>query len=136
MVAEHGRSKQDEEEEEIQIFIKTLTGKTTTLYAKRTDKVKIIKEKIEEKEKIPPEHQQLVYKGKTLEDDKDIEHYNIHKEDTIHMTARLKGGVTEEEVANVLAMMRDQMAQLQAALNEEKGKSDKMRQTFQNANTK
>ena len=53
-----------------------------------------------------------------------------------HMTARLKGGVTEEEVANVFAMMRDQMAQLQAALNEDKGKSENMRQTFQNANTK
>lgn len=74
------------------LFIRTLTGKIITIYAKPHFKVRYIKEMIKKRIGSPLDEQRLVYAGRALEDNRNIEDYNIQKESTIHMVLRLRGG--------------------------------------------
>ena len=80
----------------MQIFVKTLTGKTITLEVEPTDSISTVKTKIQEREGIPPANQQLTYQGKLLENDNEtLAGYNIQKESTLNLTLRLSPGTAE-----------------------------------------
>lgn len=73
----------------MQLFVKTLTGKTVSIEVEEGESIEDVKAKIAEKEGIPPEQQRLIFGGQQLQDAKTLSDYDVGDDSTLHLVLRL-----------------------------------------------
>ena len=76
----------------MQIFVKTLTGKTITLDVEPSDTIENVKQKIQDKEGIPPDQQRLIFAESNLKTGAPFLTTISKKKPPLHLVLRLRGG--------------------------------------------
>ncbi len=77
----------------MQVFVKTLTGKTISVDVEPDESVESLKAKIQEKEGVPIDQQRIIFDGKQLDSLKSLADYDIDDDSTLHLVLRLRGGL-------------------------------------------
>ncbi|KAK1593016.1 hypothetical protein Q3G72_034446 [Acer saccharum] len=87
-------------DDQIQIFVKTWSGKTITLDVQLTSTIKDIKHKLFDKLRIPFHLQSVVFAGKRLEENRDLASYNVQQHSTLHMVFYPSSKIIRWELSN------------------------------------
>uniref|UniRef100_A0A7S3SLF8 Ubiquitin-like domain-containing protein n=1 Tax=Strombidinopsis acuminata TaxID=141414 RepID=A0A7S3SLF8_9SPIT len=116
----------------MQIFVKTLTGKTITVEVEASDTIGSLKEQIQHKEGIAADEQRTTYGGKELDSTALVSDYDLRAHCTVDLAVRLIGGhcqvpcgifddpklVTDiEEACATIKKALAQMAELSSTMN-------------------
>ena len=78
----------------MQIFVKTVTGKSITLEVEASDTIKNVKAKLQDEVQLSPDQQRLIFAGQLLRNQLTLSDYYIEKESTLYCYPRLRGEKT------------------------------------------